>query len=152
MPSSCLLFFVSFARARWAHFLSCSDSHATFTSCKHQRQYEGNIWSWVPVQDQNLVFNTRWYQTTSENNLILSCKVIPYPYLRVHHLSPLFLVCVVILVIRPCRHSCRNGLEIWRIGEAEYKAPQVWWILLLLLLTNSARLCLQHSRNLGTTF
>ena len=30
--------------------------------------------------------------------------------------------------------------------------PQVWWILLLLLLTTSASTCLQHSRNLGTTF
>ena len=28
--------------------------------------------------------------------------------------------------------------------------PQVWWILLLLLLTNPAWLCLQHSRNLET--
>ena len=30
--------------------------------------------------------------------------------------------------------------------------PQVWWILLLLSLTTSAWLCLQHSRNLGNTF
>ena len=30
--------------------------------------------------------------------------------------------------------------------------PQVWWILLLRLLTAFAWLCLQHSRNLGTTF
>ena len=27
--------------------------------------------------------------------------------------------------------------------------PQIWWILLLVLLITSARLCLQHSRNLG---
>ena len=29
--------------------------------------------------------------------------------------------------------------------------PQDWWILILLLLTTSPLLCLQHSRNLGTT-
>ena len=40
-----------------------------------------------------------------------------------------------------------------KIYRARLKGgPQVWRILLLLLLTTFAWLCLQNSRNLGTTF
>ena len=43
--------------------------------------------------------------------------------------------------------------SIWTFYRARLRGgPQVWWTLLLLLLTTSAWPCLQHSRNLGTTF
>ena len=46
---------------------------------------------------------------------------------------------------------------LWTYNRSTYRAQlkggtQVWWILLPLLLTTSAWPCLQHSRNLGTTF
>ena len=44
-------------------------------------------------------------------------------------------------------------IEICVVYRAVTKgSPEVWCIFSLLLLTTSAWLCLQHSRNLGTTF
>ena len=68
-------------------------------------------------------------------------------------------------LIPPCEWSVMSQLSYYKIFDdfaqkllhKNYRArlkdgPQVWWNLLLLMLTTSVWLCLQHSCNLGTTF
>ena len=70
---------------------------------------------------------------------------------------------ISVLIVRDIS-GCKN-LTLCRIllylahvcGPPIYRAQlkglgQVWWIWFLLMLTTSARLCLQHSRNLGMYF